>query len=315
MRTYILSFSVLCLGLFFLANATDAADYLGFVTNYGDREALVIAMIQNGTIIPYDCSGENRIGPQENTVCRLFDLSGFFEGSFDLTSKTWDADLASDETDGDFTGWEYRLKPSLKDDYKHLLWWTGPDDAIIATKSKLNKDTYAHFGTDILHNCGIIGITVEPDDVHQIIRCDLTSDGTEEVIYIFDSLRREGSHSAVKQDLFSGVVLRYIDKSGDVQSEVIYLCANDKANELSLDIGGILSDRGGLWSWDDVYIQDPPNVEAYTDAYELVGIIDVDGNGDYEFVLYYMGFEWDGYDLLDFDGQKVSVVASNGWGV
>lgn len=311
-----ISIAVLVLMLFSVSNA-DAADYLGFINSYGDGTAQVIAMADRGTIAGAGYAGENRIGPQSNTKCCIFSVSRLYEETFKLVDITPDAETIESEYGGWFMGFQYKLKPFPRLASDRALWWTGSAGAVKTVNPERNVNTYARFATEILHENGMPALSVAPEDVHQIIRCDFLSDGTDEVVYIFDSLKRESPETGFMKSGFSGVVLRYIDKQGNVQSNPVYLCANDNVSRTSLDVNGEDTDNGVLWSWGDADDSDgdyPPATDVYTDAYELVGILDMNGNGDYEFVLYYQGYEWFGYEVVDFDGGNTTVLASADWG-
>lgn len=293
------------------SNTLDSPTYLGFLNLSADKKARVISMTMDKKIVSFDYEDNNHIGPNENDICRLFNISGLVSGIYKFKNKTWKNGLSDDI----FAGCEYQVAPSIDNFSSHLLWWTGPKEAIKKIQADRISDVCAIYATQYIKNKGLTGISVYAEDVHQIIRCDLNADGNDEVLFVFDSMKNKSdeSRSGVMQDEYSGVIIQYLDVMGNTQYQIHYLCANDNVTRLSLDIGGVMS-HYGVWSWDGPEIQGQLPYGAYTDEHEVVGIIDIDGNGSNEVILYYYGFEWEGYEVLKFDGLEIQRVASNGIG-
>ncbi len=133
------------------------------------------------------------------------------------------------------------------------------------------------------------GLTKVEPKIRQLIKVDLDGDGRDEVLINASNCTDADLGSAISGDSrhpggdYSGLLLRYVDKSGNAQTKELDWCAKTKADEVLTE-------------------------------YNFDGIADLDGGGKLEIVESYRYYEGDGVSLLRFANGELKELVSAGAG-
>jgi hypothetical protein len=146
----------------------------------------------------------------------------------------------------------------------------------------LDVPEYQTIGERFAAEEGVDGTT---GDVVQVVRADLDGDGAEEVLVVFE---RAGANSFGEEGDFSIVYLRKPSADGSVADSVVFSSA----------ISTVVGEEGGLLG-----------------RARVLGVGDVNGDGDMEVALHWWYYEGAGVQLLELDTTgALAEVANAGCG-